>query len=121
MNQIEDYRLIADLLKDAYLPRMARVRQNFPRPQVKDVEGRVRELIARDDISALVKPGMEIAVTCGSRGINHNAVMARAIVDFVKSKGAEPYIVAAMAALPPRASSRSSRTTASLMKPWAAL
>ena len=65
MNQIEDYRLIADLLKDAYLPRMARVRQNFPRPQVKDVEGRVRELIARDDISALVKPGMEIAVTCG--------------------------------------------------------
>ena len=69
MNQIEDYKLIADLLKDAYLPRMARVRQNFPRPQVKDVEDRVRELIARDDISALVKPGMEIAVTCGSRGI----------------------------------------------------
>ena len=40
--------------------------------------------------------GQKIAITCGSRGITHYAVMARAMVDFVKSKGAEPYIVASM-------------------------
>ena len=96
MNQIEDYRLIADLLKDAYLPRMARVRQNFPRPQVKDVEGRVRELIARDDISALVKPGMEIAVTCGSRGIANIRFIIREVCRCLQKLGAKPFIVPSM-------------------------
>ena len=96
MNQIEDYKLIADLLKDAYLPRMARVRQNFPRPQVKDVEGRVRELIARDDISALVKPGMEIAVTCGSRGIANIRFIIREVCRCLQKLGAKPFIVPSM-------------------------
>lgn len=96
MNQIEDYRLIADLLKDAYLPKMARVRQIFPRPQVTDVEGRVRELLARDDISALVKPGAQIAVTCGSRGIANIRFIIREVCRGLQQRGAKPFIVPSM-------------------------
>lgn len=96
MNQLEDYILIADLLKDAYLPLMARVRQIFPRPRVEDVEGCVRELIAREDICALVKPGMEIAVTCGSRGIANIRLIIREVCRCLQKLGARPFIVPSM-------------------------
>ena len=112
---------ITNLIKDTPIPKMVKVRQNFDKTCIpeSDIPGIITRELDRPEIGGKIQPGQKIAITCGSRGINHNAVMARAIVDFVKSKGAEPYIVAAMgsqAALPPRASSRSSRTTASLRK-----
>ena len=116
---------ITNLIKDTPIPKMVKVRQNFDKTCIpeSDIPGIITRELDRPEIGGKIQPGQKIAITCGSRGINHNAVMARAIVDFVKSKGAEPYmwrLWAATAALPPRASSRSSRTTASLRKPWAA-
>jgi len=43
-----------------------------------------------------LKPGAEIGVTVGSRGIVGIAVAARAAVDFLKSRGARPFILPAM-------------------------
>ena len=77
---------------------MVRIRQNFDRTHipVEDIPETVRKELDREDLGGKIQPGMKIAITCGSRGMTNNAVMARAMVDFVKSKGAEPYIVAAM-------------------------
>lgn len=89
---------ITDLIKDVPVPKMVKVRQNFDRshiPTDKLAETVAHEL-DREEIGGKIKPGQKIAITCGSRGINHHALMAKAIVDFVKSKGAEPYIVASM-------------------------
>ena len=110
---------ITNLIKDTPIPKMVKVRQNFDKTCIpeSDIPGIITRELDRPEIGGKIQPGQKIAITCGSRGINHNAVMARAIVDFVKSKGAEPYIVAAMGSH----GSRSSRTTASLRKPWAAL
>lgn len=44
----------------------------------------------------MIQPGMEIAITVGSRGIRNVAVITKAIVDFVKAKGARPFIVPTM-------------------------
>lgn len=89
---------ITDLIKNQPIPKMVRIRQNFDRTCIppEDIAATVRKELDREDLGGKIKPGMKIAITCGSRGMTNNAVMARAMVDFVKSKGAEPYIVASM-------------------------
>lgn len=89
---------ITNLIKDTPIPKMVRVRQNFDKTCIpeSDIPGIILRELDRPEIGGKILPGQKIAITCGSRGINHNALMARTIVDFVKSKGAEPYIVAAM-------------------------
>ena len=108
---------ITNLIKDTPIPKMVRVRQNFDKTCIpeSDIPGIILRELDRPEIGGKILPGQKIAITCGSRGINHNALMARTIVDFVKSKGAVPYIVAAMGSI------RSSRTMALPKKPWAAL
>ena len=89
---------ITDLIKNQPIPKMVRIRQNFDRTciPVEEIASTVQKELDRKDLGGKIKPGMKIAITCGSRGMTNNALMARAMVDFVKSKGAEPYIVAAM-------------------------
>lgn len=89
---------ITDLIKNQPIPKMVRIRQNFDRTHipVEDIASTVQKELDREDLGGKIKPGMKIAITCGSRGMTNNALMARAMVDFVKSKGAKPYIVAAM-------------------------
>ena len=89
---------ITDLIKNQPIPRMLRIRQNFDRSHipVEDIAATVQRELDREDLGGKIKPGMKIAITCGSRGMTNNALMARAMVDFVKSKGAVPYIVAYM-------------------------
>ena len=89
---------ITNLIKDTPIPKMVRVRQNFDKTCIpeSDIPGIILRELDRPEIGGKILPGQKIAITCGSRGINHNALMARTIVDFVKSKGAEPFIVAAM-------------------------
>ena len=89
---------ITDLIRDVPIPKMVKIRQNFDRTHIPEAElaGVVTRELDREEIGGKILPGQKIAITCGSRGITHYAVMARAMVDFVKSKGAEPYIVASM-------------------------
>lgn len=89
---------ITDLIKNQPIPKMVRIRQNFDRSHipVEDIAATVQKELDREDLGGKIRPGMKIAITCGSRGMTNNALMARAMVDFVKAKGAEPYIVASM-------------------------
>ena len=89
---------ITDLIRDVPIPKMVKIRQNFDRTHIPETElaGVVTRELDREEIGGKILPGQKIAITCGSRGITQYAVMARAMVDFVKSKGAEPYIVASM-------------------------
>jgi hypothetical protein len=77
-------------------PRMFRVRQKFETQSVADVAGSVRAELARLDLAARIRPGQRVAITAGSRGIADGAVVVRAMVEHVRSLGAEPLIVAAM-------------------------
>ena len=89
---------ITELIQNVPIPKMVKVRQHFDDAHIppEDLTGIITRELDRPEIGGKILPGQRIAITCGSRGINHYALMARAIVDFVKSKGAEPYIVAAM-------------------------
>ena len=89
---------VSDLLRDVPIPKMVRVRQRYDDAHVPEdlLYQTVQQELSRPALGGQIRPGMRVAITCGSRGIDHYAVLARAIVDFVRGQGAEPFIVAAM-------------------------
>ncbi len=89
---------VADLVKDVTVPRMFRVRQIFPRNKIdpEEIPGIIKKLLSEEKFSSQIKPGMKIAITAGSRGIANNALTTKCIADFIKSKGAQPFVIPAM-------------------------
>lgn len=81
---------------DVDLPRMVRVRQKFLTPRVEDVAAAVIEQFKDPAIQGRVKPGMTVAVGCGSRGIANVAECARTVVAQLQALGAKPFIFPAM-------------------------
>lgn len=78
------------------IPPVHLVRQTAPQAAVADVPGEVRAKILGSAVAKRIKPGMRIAVGCGSRGIKNYLPIARATVDALKELGADPFAVAAM-------------------------
>ena len=78
------------------IPPVVSVRQIAPRPTVADVPAAVRHAWVTSPTAARIRPGMRIAVGCGSRGIKNHGLIARATVDALKELGADPFVVAAM-------------------------
>jgi hypothetical protein len=70
------------------------IRQQFARPNVEDVEGTVREQLAkvRDQFAA----GDSIAIAVGSRGIANIARVVRTLVQYLSDRGVKPFIIPAM-------------------------
>lgn len=88
--------VITQLLKDIPIPPMVKVRQKFDESKLEDVAAELYQQLNRPAISQTIRPGMRIAVTCGSRGIDNIALMIKTIVDFCREKGADPFIIPAM-------------------------
>lgn len=90
--------VVSKLLEGVPIPKMFRAKQSFPRPLIKreDIPAAVWQAMEGERVASLIKPGMNIAITAGSRGIANVDVITKAIVDFVKKKGAHPFIVPAM-------------------------
>lgn len=78
------------------IPKFFRVRQKFPRPRVQDFSDAVRKAIDRSQLSGRVKPGEQVAITAGSRGIANIAIILKQIVAEVKRLGGVPFLVPAM-------------------------
>ncbi|NOT60822.1 MAG: DUF2088 domain-containing protein [Acidobacteria bacterium] len=69
-----------------------KVRQQFPREMVADIEATVAQQMQKLTIA----PGANIAIGAGSRGVANIARIVKAVVDVVKSKGGNPFIFPAM-------------------------
>jgi hypothetical protein len=74
--------------------KMRRVRQHLAKPRIEDVPAEIAECMAR--LSGIVRPGMSVAVTAGSRGITDIPLILRSVVNALRDLGAEPFIVSAM-------------------------
>jgi hypothetical protein len=90
--------VVSKLLENVAIPKMFRARQSFPRPRIspEDIPGVVFAELSQEKIASEIKSGMNIAITAGSRGIANVDIITKAIVDFVKSRQAHPFIVPAM-------------------------
>ena len=86
----------SQLLSGVAIPKMFRAEQKFPRESIKpsDIPAKIFSLLSR--FESKFRPGMNIAITAGSRGIANVAIITRSIADYVKSRGAAPFIVPAM-------------------------
>ncbi|MBN1442117.1 MAG: DUF2088 domain-containing protein [Planctomycetes bacterium] len=78
------------------IPPMFLARQRFDRPRVDDPAAAVAEQLERLLPPSSLRPGAPIGVTVGSRGIANIAEIARAAVDFLRARGAAPFIIPAM-------------------------
>ncbi|MDI3532181.1 MAG: hypothetical protein PWR28_526 [Synergistaceae bacterium] len=79
---------------DFDLPRMFWVEQKFNKQKLDDVRQTTKEELNKVLSSDL--EGKRIAITAGSRGISNISSIVKAIADFLKEKGAKPFVVPAM-------------------------
>ena len=77
------------------LPRLARFHRPLPDAALGNVGAAVERSLGATFSRADVA-GRRIAVGLGSRGVANYALVARRIVDWLRSRGAEPFIVPAM-------------------------
>ena len=78
------------------LPKMIQVKQKFETKKLGSVSDAVVKEFLRPEIKQKIKPGMKIAVGCGSRGVANIAECTKTVVDQLKSLGANPFIFPAM-------------------------
>jgi hypothetical protein len=76
--------------------RIVLVRQRFPDRSVKDIPGEVRRQLSASGFARKLQPGARVAIGVGSRGIANIATIVRAVVDFWKDAGMQPFIFPAM-------------------------
>lgn len=84
------------LLEGISLPRMVKMCQTFDETKIEDVLDELAKELARPAVCETICPGMRIAITCTSRGIDNHALIIREIAAFCKKRGAAPFIVPAM-------------------------
>ena len=87
---------LEQLLKQIQIPKMARIRQIFPRPTLTDIPQVLRKTLGHPQILGRIKSGDRVAVTAGSRGIANIALILREIVANLRAVGAEPFIIPTM-------------------------
>ena len=74
--------------------RLTKIRQQFPKNGLADVKGEVSKELQK--LKPAIKPGSNIAVAVGSRGIKNIALIVKEVTDFIKANNATPFIVPAM-------------------------
>ncbi len=88
--------ILDELLKDIPVPKMMKVRQSFDDTKVDDVDQALNDALQKEEIRKTVKPGMEIAVAVGSRGVDEIVTVTKRTVTFLKELGAKPFIIPSM-------------------------
>lgn len=79
---------------DAPFPRLIPVRQNLDAARIEDVAAATAQ--ALEPLRARITPGMSVAITAGSRGIDDKPAIVRAAGEWLRAAGAEPFVVPAM-------------------------
>ena len=82
-------------IDEVVLPRMVRIRQIYADDRIEDIPSHLKHELTKHDYASLVR-GKRISLTVGSRGIPHNLTIVRTICDWLKERGADPFIVPAM-------------------------
>lgn len=77
-------------------PKMYRIRQTFDRTSVRDIRETVLEELAKLDLREALRPGDRVAITAGSRGISHIALILKTIVEYLNALGVKPSLFPAM-------------------------
>ena len=80
----------------AVIPPMASIRQSLSDKHIKNVRGELKKKLVDSGYTGAIEPHDRIAITAGSRGMGGFVELLKGIVDAVKSKGGEPFLIPAM-------------------------
>ena len=96
LNTVKEGNVVTRLADSTVLPKMVTLRQLLDHSHIDPAD--LPELVRTElePMRGRIRPGMSVAITCGSRGVCNIAVITRAIVDFVKSCGGQPFVFPAM-------------------------
>ncbi len=72
------------------------VRQHFDSHKLDNISDAVHQTLSASGIGASLKPGSEVAIGVGSRGIAHIDVIVAAAVAWWKAQGMQPFLFPAM-------------------------
>ena len=75
---------------------MVKIRQTFNADEILDVSAALSTALVDSGQLKQIKPGMNIAIAAGSRGVAQIATLVRTTVAEVKKQGANPFVVPAM-------------------------
>lgn len=77
---------------------MVTIRQQFDNTQIakEEIPQVIMDQLSQEKIASRFRPGMEVAITAGSRGVANIALIIKSIADFLKSQGVTPFVVPAM-------------------------
>ncbi len=94
----EERNIVTQLADTVRLPRMFRARQKFDEQHFEpsEIPAIVRAELAGSALAARIRPGMEVAITGGSRGVANLALVLKAMADFVRERGGRPFVFPAM-------------------------
>jgi len=73
-----------------------KIKQKFNDQYIQDIPGEIEKEFRRIDLDKKILPGMKIAITAGSRGIDRITEILQSIIKEVKKIKADPFIVTAM-------------------------
>lgn len=88
--------ILQELVKDIPIPKMAKVKVNFDNSKIEHLSPVLLSKLIREEITKQIKPGMEIAVAVGSRGLDRLVELTKTTVKFLQDHGAKPFIVPSM-------------------------
>lgn len=71
-----------------------KIKQLFPENALPDIKGELEKELQK--FRAQIKPGSNIALAVGSRGISNSVLIVRGVVDFIRACDANPFIIPAM-------------------------
>ncbi|MGC1297463.1 MAG: hypothetical protein WA869_20725, partial [Alloacidobacterium sp.] len=78
------------------LPQMFHLYQRYPSSRQLEFDTLLREGLEHKSLTSELKPGMQVAVGIGSRGIANFFEIVIAVLNRIRASGAEPFIVPAM-------------------------
>lgn len=88
---------LVETLRRVKLPPVIRVRQPVDgSDSLEDAGKSALDALDRSGLAGTITPGMTVAVGVGSRGIDQIASIVRATLDWMRVRGARPFIVPAM-------------------------
>lgn len=88
--------ILHELVQDIPIPKMMNVKQYFDSQQIDDLGSALNQQLNQKGLANQIKPGMEIAVAVGSRGLDRLVETTKVTIDFLKKHGAKPFIVPCM-------------------------
>jgi hypothetical protein len=76
--------------------KMRRIAQIFEQNKIENIPEEISKEFEKIRLSKRIKPGMQIGITAGSRGIKNIALITKCVIEEVRKRGGDPFILPAM-------------------------